>query len=99
MPQATIRDRIPLVDNPSARELYADEAVGFFISENLLRITFANARVDHGVAPAAKSRVVSGRVILPLAAAEALQKGLADFISQLKGQTANGGHPAFRTLQ
>jgi hypothetical protein len=61
---------LPLIDNPSAPDLFADEVVGFFVVNNTMRITLAAAKADHTTNAGTKTRVVTGRLILPLAAAE-----------------------------
>ena len=69
----------PLIDNPLAPEFYADEATGFFIHQGNLSITFSSARVDHRSDPGPVSRVVVGRVVLPVGAAV----GLYDFLKKM----------------
>jgi hypothetical protein len=73
----------PLIDNPLAPEFFADEATGFFIHQANLSITFASARVDHRSDPGPVSRVVVGRVVLPIAAAAGLAVGLYDFLRKM----------------
>src|SRR5215471_5947077 len=73
----------PLIDNPLAPEFFADEATGFFIHQGNLSITFSSARVDHRSNPGPVSRVVVGRVVLPIAAAAGLAVGLHDFLKKM----------------
>jgi hypothetical protein len=73
----------PLIDNPLAPEFFADEATGFFIHQGNVSITFASARVDHRSDPGPVSRVVVGRVVLPVAAAAGLAVGLYDFLRKM----------------
>jgi hypothetical protein len=73
----------PLIDNPLAPEFYADEATGFFIHQGNLSITFSSARVDHKSDPGPVSRVVVGRVVLPVGAAAGLAVGLYDFLKKM----------------
>jgi hypothetical protein len=73
----------PLIDNPLAPEFFADEATGFFIHQGNISITFSSARVDHRSNPGPVSRVVVGRVVLPITAAAGLAVGLYDFLRQM----------------
>jgi len=73
----------PLIDNPLAPEFYAGEATGFFNHQGNLSITFASARVNHRSDPGPVSRVVVGRVVLPIAAAAGLAVGLYDFLRKM----------------
>src|SRR5215471_5021147 len=73
----------PLIDNPLAPEFFADEATGFFGHQGNLSITFSSARVDHRSDPGPVSRVVVGRVVVPIAAAAALAVGLYDFLRKM----------------
>jgi len=59
----------PLIDNPLALEVFADEATGFFHHNGNLSITFSSARVDHTSDPGPVSRVVVGRLVLPVSGA------------------------------
>src|ERR1700757_4943442 len=73
----------PLVDNPFAPEVFADEAAGFFLHNGNLSITFSSARVDHRSDPGPVSRVVVGRLVLPASGAVGLAVGLYDFLKQV----------------
>ena len=81
-----------LLDNPHAPDVFADEATGFFLAGGNLRITFASYRVNHSVSPGPVSRVVIGRLVMSLPAAEAMQRGLADFIARMKAQAHAAPH-------
>jgi hypothetical protein len=73
----------PLVDNPTALEIFADEATGFFLHNGNLSITLSSARADHSSDPAPVSRVVVGRIVLPVNGALALALGLYDFLKRM----------------
>ena len=81
----------PLIDNPLAPEFFADEATGFFIHQGNLSITFSSARVDHRSNPGPVSRVVVGRVVLPIAAVAGLAVGLYDFLKKMGIDPASPG--------
>jgi hypothetical protein len=100
MPKPPVRKeaRAPLVDNPSAPDMCADEAVGCYSTHNTLRITFASARADHSTTPAAKSSVVVGRLIMPLTALEDFHKMLTTVLTNMKAR-GSGTDIGPRTLQ
>ena len=70
------------VDNPHAPDVFADAATGFFVVNGHIKITFESARVDHSSSQGPVSRVVIGRLVMPIPAAEALARGLLDFLTQ-----------------
>jgi hypothetical protein len=80
--------QIEFVDNPSAPEIFADEAIGAFFNNGCVRVAFASRRMDHGAEPAIPSRVVTGRLVLPVPAAIALQRLLSEFLEKIQMQTA-----------
>jgi hypothetical protein len=73
-----------LVNDPFAPDLFADEATGFYLLGDNVRITFATWRVNHEESPGSASRVVIGRLVMPLSRAEALLKGLSDFLERTR---------------
>jgi len=77
------REFPPLVDNPFAPEVFADEAAGFFLQNGNLSITFSSVRVNHRSDPGPVSRVVVGRLVLPASGAVGLAVGLYDFLKQV----------------
>jgi hypothetical protein len=82
---------LPLIDNPSAPDLLADDIVGFLVVNKTMRITFAAAKADHTTNPATKRRVVTGRLVLPLAAAEGFHKLLGTIIENTKSPSEAAG--------
>lgn len=76
------RNPIPVsyMDNPLAPDVYADEAAGFFIHSGNVKITFTSARVNHVSAPGPVNRVVVGRLVMSVEAAQSLAVGLFDFL-------------------
>jgi hypothetical protein len=86
-----------LIDNPHAPDVFADEATGLFLAGNNVRITFSSYRVDHSAIPGPVNRVVIGRLVLPLVAAEVLHRTLADFLERMKEQAKASSGPV--TLQ
>lgn len=43
---------VTFVGSPHAPDVFADEAVGFFVRSGVISITFASSRVDHSKTPA-----------------------------------------------
>ena len=87
-----------LLDNPLAPDVFADDAAGIFLLGNNVRITLSSWRVSHVTSPGPVSRVVIGRLVMPLIQAEALVKNLSDFLEQNRKQ-AMAQHEGPTTLQ
>jgi hypothetical protein len=87
---ANIMDAPPpvtFVDNPHAPEVFADRAAGFLNFNGNIRIALESARVNHIATPGPVNRVIVGRLVMPIAEAEALARRLLDFIEQQRSQT------------
>jgi len=61
-----------LLDNPQAPDVFADDVTGWFLSGGNVRITFECHRVSHTASPGPLNRVVIGRLVMPIDAAEAM---------------------------
>ena len=70
------------IDDPTAPELFASAATGFFLANGNIAITFEAGRVDHSESPGPIRRVVVGRVVMPVVGAQALAIGLFDFLQK-----------------
>lgn len=70
------------LDSAHAPDVFADSATGFFVSDGNMKITFEAYRVDHSTSPGPINRVVIGRLVMPLASAEALARGMLDMIEK-----------------
>jgi hypothetical protein len=79
------------LDNPHAPDVFADAAAGFFHVNGNIKITFESARVEHSSSPGPVHRVVIGRLVMPVAAAEAFAKGLLDFIETQRNAAQEQG--------
>lgn len=84
------------IDNPHAPDVFADGATGFFNINGTIKITLESLRVDHSASPGPVHRVVIGRLTMPVATAEAMAKGLLEFIAT---QRAANEAQASATLQ
>ncbi len=71
---------VTFVDNPHAPEVFAAEAVGFFVHAGCVHITFASPRIDHATNPGPVNRVVNARLVMPVSGAQGLAAGLYDFL-------------------
>jgi hypothetical protein len=74
--------KVEFVDSAHAPEVFASEACGFFVSDGVIHITFASARVNHSANPGAVRRVVIGRLAMPIRGAQGLALGLYDFLKK-----------------
>ena len=72
-----------IIDNPHTPELYADEAVGFFVHNGNLTVTFCAHKTNYSTNPAKAHRVVTGRVVMPVKAAQSLALGLFDYLKRI----------------
>src|SRR5258707_12646480 len=77
---------VSFLHNPHSPDVFADAAAGFVNLNGNIRITLESLRVDHIAVPGPMARVVIGRLVMPLPAAEALARGLLDFIEQQRTQ-------------
>jgi hypothetical protein len=73
-----------LVGDPLAPDIFVDEAAGFYLLGGNVRVTFSTWRVDHEQSPSAAHRVVICRLVMPVGQAEALVKGLGDFLGRMR---------------
>jgi hypothetical protein len=74
---------VNFTDNPHAPDIFADAATGIAVVSGLIRVTFESAKVYHGASPGV-NRVVVGRLVMPLSAAEGLLNLLSDYIAKVK---------------
>ncbi len=79
---------VPIVDNPSAQDLFATRAAGLFVSTGNVHITLVARRCDHRTDPGPYSDLVIGRLVMPLATAAELGHLLSEFTAKLKATTA-----------
>lgn len=70
------------IENHEAPELYADGIVGIFIKHQAVTITLVSDRIDHSDGTQDINRVVIGRLILPVPAAQGLLVGLHRFLME-----------------
>ena len=78
---------IPFVDDLHAAEMFADAMSGLFNFNGNLRMTLEATRVTHRANPAELNRVVIGRLVMPVGAAEKMARAILDFVEQQRRQT------------
>lgn len=90
-------DGVAFLDNPNAPDVFADDAVGFFVLNGNIRITFTSVRANHVTTPGPIARVVIGRLVMGEKSAESFARGLLDFLESRK-QAAETPPPDQRTV-
>lgn len=92
---------IPFVENLQAPDIYADEAVGFLLANNTMRITLATAKLNHAqnTGTPQQSFVVTNRLVMPITAAENLHKLLGQMLENIKKASANAKNSEIKALQ
>ncbi|MQA65492.1 MAG: hypothetical protein GEU76_06290 [Alphaproteobacteria bacterium] len=73
---------VAFIDNPHAPDVFADACTGVFLWNGNIRLTFESDRVNHATSPGPINRVVIGRLVMPVVAAQEMIKMLQGFIEQ-----------------
>lgn len=81
-PREAPKPVIPLIDNPFAPEIFATAFTGCANMNGVIGLTLETARCDHSHSPANLERVVVGRLVLPIPAAQQLVASLNAFLEQ-----------------
>src|SRR5215469_2853231 len=76
------QDALQLVENLHAPEFYADEATFFASRTGNAAITFTSYRFDNSIPGGVLRKVVTARLVMPAAAAQALAASLFDFLKK-----------------
>ena len=71
---------IAFIDNPLAPDVYVDDAVGCVAHNGTIRITLVSDRAAHTTPSGPINRVVVGRLVMTVPAAQALATGLFNFL-------------------
>ncbi len=71
-PEPAVAEGPRLIDDPHAPEFFATSCCGFSIGQGHVTLTFESARCNHFDPNCGMSRVVVGRIVLPIQAAQAL---------------------------
>jgi hypothetical protein len=75
--------KVTFIDNPHAPEVFASDVAGFAHVAGNIVITLESARIDHSTHPGPVNRVVVGRLMLPINAAQGLVVALNDYLNKL----------------
>ncbi len=71
-PEPVVAEGPRLIDDPHAPEFFATSCCGFSIGQGHVTLTFESARCNHFDPKCSMNRVVVGRIVLPIKAAQAL---------------------------
>ncbi len=71
-PSPVVAEGPRLIDDPHAPEVFATSCCGFSIGQGHVTLTFESARCNHFDPKCGMNRVVVGRIVLPIQAAQAL---------------------------
>ncbi len=97
MTTISLSEEMPLIDNPHAPDIFADALTGYFVLNGSVRLTFESARANHAVPAGPLKRVVTGRLTMPIDAAERMAREVLAFIEQVRmegpGQSAPPSRP------
>lgn len=80
---APLRAETPrLINDPHAPEIFTTGCCGLSIGAGTVGVTFESARCDHSDPTCPTQRVVVGRMVMPIAAAQALVLQLNDALQR-----------------
>jgi hypothetical protein len=77
---------LPLVDDSTVKDSFADFCTGLNFAHGNLHMTFASLTADHGRDDAPSKRVVSARIVMPIIGAIELRDLLIELIDALTAQ-------------
>lgn len=89
----------PLVDDPLAPQIYADNFAGLVFNQGNLNLTFAATQADHTKDPAANRRMVTGRLVMPATALADLHTNLGHFLKDLEAKGLIKTAPTLQVVQ
>ena len=81
-PAAPAQQTPPLINDPHAPEVFTTGCCGLSIGAGTVTVTFESARCDHSDPNCAMQRVVVNRMVMPVAAAQALVLQLNDALQR-----------------
>ena len=82
----TDRSALPLIDDVTVKDTFADFCTGLNFAHGNLHMTFASVTADHSADQAPTRRIVSARVVMPIAGAIELRDLLTQLIDALTAQ-------------
>lgn len=88
---------LPLKDDMSVKEVFADHCAGLNVLNGNVHITFASVVADHSEDPAPSRRIVSARVVMPIAGITELRDILGQMAEALSTEDRNEPPPTTPT--
>ena len=77
---------LPLVDDPTVKDVFAEFCTGLNFVHGNLHMTFASITADHSSPQAPSKRVVSARIVMPIIGVIELRDLLTQLIDALTEQ-------------
>ena len=77
---------LPLIDDPTVKDVFAEFCTGVNFVHGNLHMTFASVTADHSTPHAASKRIVSARIVMPIIGAIELRDLLTQLIDALTEQ-------------
>ena len=77
---------LPLVDDPTVKDVFAEFCTGLNFVHGNLHMTFASVTADHSANRASSKRIVSARIVMPIIGAIELRDLLTQLIDALTEQ-------------
>jgi hypothetical protein len=77
---------LPLIDDPTVKDVFAEFCTGLNFVHGNLHMTFAAVTADHSAPQAASKRVVSALIVMPIIGAVELRDLLGRLIDTLAEQ-------------
>jgi hypothetical protein len=77
---------LPLINDPTVRDVFADELAGITVTNGNINLTFAAVRADHSKMPATHHRVVTARLVIPIPAGVQVKATLEQILNDLQAK-------------
>lgn len=85
---------MPFSDDPTVKDAFAHSCAGLNVINGNVHMTFATVIADHSGGQAASKRVVSARIVMPVAGATDLRDLLTQMLDALAAQGTDILRPA-----
>jgi len=89
----------PIVEDPSIREIFADNFVGVVVGNGTFTMTFAVLRADHSKVPPANVRQIVARLVLPIQAVADMHLFLAQTMQDMEAKGIIKKFPSLSHVQ
>jgi len=84
---------LPLKDDLSVKEVFADQCIGLNVLNGNVHLTFASVIADHSENPAPSQRIITARVVMPAAAIPEMRELLGQMAELLNPDGRNEPPP------